>query len=232
MLFIVKNYAGDRMNFDMASERLTLPHALLVVRDEVIPGDYEGRPTARRGMAGTLLIEKMVGAAAEAGADLAACLALGERIAGAVRTMGVALSGCVLPGAAKPTFTLAAGEMEVGVGIHGEPGRKKRARQTAEAIVAPMVDDICGDLGARPGDRVLLHINGLGATPLVELYLVFHAAETCCRAKGLRIERCLVGNYTTSLEMAGCSITLMRLDDELVGLWDAPVCTPALRWGL
>lgn len=229
ILFIIKNYSGDRMNFEIALEMMEIDHEIVVIADEALP--FEIDPTSnRRGMAGTLVVEKLVGAAAEAGANLLACKHIGEQIINTTRSMGVALTGCEIPAAKKPTFTLADDELEMGVGIHGEPGRMRIKHMPADDMAHQMIQAICKDLGTRSGDRVLLHVNGFGSTPLMELYLVYHAASKLCRASGLEIVRSLVGNHTTSLDMAGCSITLSLMDDKLIQLWDAPVHTPTLRW--
>lgn len=230
ILLIVKNYAGDRMNFEIATEMLDLPCETLVVSDEALSPSFEGI-TSRRGMAGTVLVEKMVGAAAQSGADLTACRRLGERINRCTRSMGVALTGCMVPAAEKSTFMLAEDEVEIGVGIHGEPGRQRSKHLPADDLIGLLLDTICTDLALRGGDRVLLHVNGFGGTPLIELYLIHHVAAQICKAKGLTIVRTLVGNHTTSLEMAGCSITLSIMADDLLALWDAPVRTPVLQWG-
>lgn len=230
VLFMVKNYDGDVMNFEMAAEMLELPNASLIISDETAPED-SGPATARRGMAGTVIIEKLVGAAAEAGADLQACLELGRRVNQTTRSMGVALTSCQVPGARQPTVAIGDDEVELGVGIHGEPGRRRQKLTSAQGLLEPILNDICADLAPKAGDQVLLHINGLGGTPLLELYLVYQEAERLCRAKGLTVARSLVGNYTTCLDMAGCSVTLSKMDGELLRLWDAPVHTPVLRWG-
>jgi dihydroxyacetone kinase-like protein len=230
ILFIVKNYSGDRMNFEIAEELLDLPLETVVVSDEALPLDSDPAST-RRGMAGTVLVEKMVGAAAEAGADLKKCKHIGDKVNSVTRTMGVALTSCVIPAVRKPTFVLAEDELEMGVGIHGEPGRKRIKRMPVNDLVHQMIEAISTDLAVCSGDQVLLHVNGFGGTPLIELYLVYHAAAKICRAKGLEIVRSLVGNHTTSLEMAGCSITMSLLDEQLLRLWDAPVHTPCLCWG-
>lgn len=185
----------------------------------------------RCGVAATVVVEKIVGAAADAGADLAACQALGERVNKASGTMGVALTSCMVPAAGKPTFVLGEGEMEFGVGIHGEPGRRRVTMMTADEIAAEVVSAICESTQPKRGESVLLLVNGMGATPLMELYLMYHAAARQCADRGLEIARSLVGNYCTSLDMAGCSITLTRLDDKLIALWDGPVHTAALCWG-
>jgi phosphoenolpyruvate---glycerone phosphotransferase subunit DhaK len=230
VLFIVKNYAGDLMNFEMAAE--TIDGAETIVTNDDVAVEDSTYTQGRRGVAGTVIVEKIVGAAAEAGADLATCRRLGERVNAATGSMGVALTSGTVPAAGRPTFDIADNEMEMGVGIHGEPGRRRVALTSADEIAAEMVGAIVDALAPKPGEPCLLLLNGMGATPLLELYLMFHAARRECEARGLRIERSLVGNYCTSLDMAGCSITLTRLDDELVRLWDAPVHTAALRWGL
>jgi dihydroxyacetone kinase-like protein len=230
LLLIVKNYAGDVMNFEMAGEMLSGDVATVLTNDDVAVEDST-YTTGRRGVAGTVLVEKIVGAAAEAGADLAACKALGDRVNKATGSMGVALTSCTVPAAGSPTFAIGDDEMEMGVGIHGEPGRRRVALQSANAIADELTGGICAALDPGAGERVLLLVNGFGGTPLMELYLMYHAAAQRCRERGLQVARSLVGNYTTSLEMAGCSLTLTRLDDEMIGLWDAPVHTAGLRWG-
>jgi len=230
LLFIVKNYAGDLMNFEMGADMLGEGHATVLVNDDVAVEDST-YTQGRRGVAGTLLVEKIVGAAAEAGADLAACKALGQRVVAATGSMGVALSSCTVPAAGKPTFTLAEDEMEMGVGIHGEPGRRRVKLASADAIAEEMLGAILGHLKPRAGQEILLLVNGFGGTPLMELYLMHHAATKVLDGAGLKVARSLVGNWTTSLEMAGCSLTVMLLDAELTRLWDAPVETAALRWG-
>jgi phosphoenolpyruvate---glycerone phosphotransferase subunit DhaK len=230
VLFIVKNYAGDVMNFEMAAEMLTGERASVLTNDDVAVEDST-YTTGRRGVAGTVVVEKIVGAAAEDGADLAACKALGDRVNAATGSMGVALTSCTVPAAGGPTFQIGDDEMEMGVGIHGEPGRKRVKLAPADAIAEEMIGAICHALGPKSGERVLLFVNGFGATPLMELYLMYHAAARLCADRGLSVARSLVGSYTTSLDMAGCSLTLTRLDDQLIELWDAPVHTPGLRWG-
>ena len=230
VLFIVKNYSGDVMNFEMAVEMLAGENASVITNDDVAVEDSTFT-TGRRGVAGTMIVEKIVGAAAEAGADLAACTALGARVNKAAGSMGVALTSCTVPAAGTPTLDIGEDEMEMGVGIHGEPGRRRVKLAAADAIAEEIVGAITADLGPKSGDRVLLMVNGFGGTPLMELYLMYGAAARLCAGTGLRIARSMVGNYTTSLEMAGCSITLVMLDDEMIELWDAPVHTAALRWG-
>jgi dihydroxyacetone kinase-like protein len=183
-------------------------------------------------VAGTLIVEKMLGAAAEQGRDLAALKALGDRVNGATRSMGVALTSCTVPAAGKPTFTLGENEIEMGVGIHGEPGRRRVKLMPADAIAKEMTDAILGDFGNRARGKALLLVNGFGGTPAMELYVMYNCARRLIEAAGLQVARSLVGNYVTSLEMAGCSITVTLLDDELTALWDAPVRTAALRWGM
>lgn len=232
VLFIVKNYSGDVMNFEMAAEMagdMGIEVASIVTNDDVAV-ENSTFTQGRRGVAGTVAVEKIIGAAAEAGMDLAGCQALGERVNAATGSMGLALSSCTVPAAGSPTFALGEAEMELGVGIHGEPGRERVALKTADDIAAMMVGAICESIAPAAGDRVLLLVNGMGGTPQMELYLMYHAAARLCEARGLTVARSLVGNYCTSLEMQGCSVTLTKLDDETIGYWDAPVHTAALRW--
>ena len=230
VLLIVKNYEGDVMNFDMAREMAAGDLATVVVDDDVAV-ERSTYSTGRRGVAGTMVVEKIVGAAAEQGRDLPALQALGDRVVGATRSMGVALTSCTVPEAGKPTFELGEDEMEFGVGIHGEPGRRRGTLASADAIADEMVAAIMGDLGADAGTELLLLVNGFGATPLLELYLMYNAARLRLEERGYAVSRSLVGNYVTSLDMAGCSLTATVMDSELAALWDAPVHTPALRWG-
>lgn len=229
VLFIVKNYAGDVMNFEIAAEMLDQPNASLLVHDDVSLPEQQGM--GRRGVAGTSIVEKIVGAAAEAGYDLAACLALGERVVRATASMGVALSSCTVPALGRTVFDLGEDEMEMGVGIHGEKGRERLRFTTADEIVRTLVAAIDAELQPARGQPALLHVNGFGATTALELYLVYEAARRHWEGAGVQIARSLVGNYTTSLDMAGCSITLSLLDEEMLRLWDAPVHTAAFRWG-
>ena len=229
VLFIVKNYEGDVMNFEMAAEMYEGRQASVLTNDDVAVEDSTWT-TGRRGVAGTVVVEKMVGAAAEAGAGLETLQALGTRVNARTRSMGVALTSCTVPAAGKPTFDLPEDEMEMGVGIHGEPGRRRVRLQSADAIAEEMVAAITGDLAPASGSAVLLLANGFGGTPAMELYLMYHSARRLLEARGLKVARSLVGNYCTSLDMAGCSLTVTALDDELIGLWDAPVHTAALRW--
>jgi dihydroxyacetone kinase-like protein len=229
VLFIVKNYEGDVMNFDMAAEMAGREIAKVVTDDDVAV-ETSTYSTGRRGVAGTLIVEKILGAAAEQGRGLAELKTLGERVNGRTRSMGVALTSCTVPAAGSPTFTIGEDEMEMGVGIHGESGRRRVKLASADAIADEMVGAIGGDL-AEAGDALLL-VNGFGGTPLMELYLMYHAVRDRLERRGYTIRRSLVGNYVTSLDMAGCSITVSLLDGETEALWDAPVHTAALRWGV
>jgi dihydroxyacetone kinase-like protein len=229
VLFIVKNYAGDSMNFQIASEMLGIENATVLVNDDVAV-ENSTHTTGRRGVAGTVMVEKMVGAAAEAGASLHECKMLGDRVNAATASMGVAFTSCTVPAAGRATFDIGDDEMEVGVGIHGEPGRRREKLKPAARIVEDLLAAILADLKPQPGREVLLHVNGFGGTPQMELYLLFHDAAKQLRARGLNPVRSLVGNFTTSLEMAGASLTVTLLDDDLKSLWDAPVHTPALHW--
>jgi len=233
ILFVVKNYEGDVMNFDMAAEMaadLGIEVQSVKTNDDVAVEDSTWT-TGRRGVAGTLVVEKIVGAAAEEGRDLAALKALGDKVNAATRSMGVALTSCTVPAAGKPTFAIGEDEMEMGVGIHGEPGRRRVKLATADAIAAEMMGAILAELPAGKSNA-LLFVNGFGGTPLMELYLVYNAARAHLEKHGLTAARSLVGNYVTSLDMAGCSITVTLLDDEALRLWDAPVHTAGLRWGM
>ena len=229
VLMIVKNYAGDTASFQVASEMLDDDCAIVLVDDDVAV-EHSTHTVGRRGVAGTLIVEKMLGAAAEAGADLYECKALGVRINNATASMGVALSSCTVPREGRPTFAIGPGEMEVGVGIHGEPGRHRQSVVPADEIVSLLLAPILKDLAIKAGRQVLLHVNGFGGTPLIELHLLNKIATERLRAEGLEVKRWLVGNHTTSLEMAGASLTVTALDDELTSLWDAPVTTASLRW--
>ena len=229
-LFIVKNYAGDVMNFEMAAEMYDGTSATVLTNDDVAVEDST-YTTGRRGVAGTFVVEKVVGAVAESGADLEACRALGARVNERTASMGVALTSCTVPEAGRPTFDIEDDEMEMGVGIHGEPGRKRLPMASADDIAARLVEPILGDLSPAEGARALLLVNGFGATPLMELTLMYDAARRAMASSGVEVARSLVGNYVTSLDMAGCSVTLSLMDDETLSLWDAPVHTAALRWG-
>jgi phosphoenolpyruvate---glycerone phosphotransferase subunit DhaK len=231
ILYIVKNYEGDVMNFAMATEMASGPVESLVINDDVAV-ENSTWTTGRRGVAGTLIVEKMLGAAAERGDSLPDLKLLGERINGRTRSMGVALTSCTVPEAGKPTFALGEDEMEMGVGIHGEPGRRRVKLASADAIVDEMLGAIVSDLSLSAASEVLLFVNGFGGTPLMELYLMQDRARLWLDARGIKAARALTGSYVTSLDMAGCSLTLSVMDGEAKALWDAPVHTAALRWGM
>jgi dihydroxyacetone kinase-like protein len=230
VLWIVKNYSGDLMNFEMAAEMFGGPSATVLIDDDVAV-ESSLHSQGRRGVAGTVIVEKIVGAAAERGDDLESLRALGERVNAACGSMGVALTSCTVPAAGTPTFRLADDEMEMGAGIHGEPGRRRAAMMPANDIAGELVGAICESIGPAAGDDLLLLVNGMGGTPQMELYLMYDAAVRALASRGIGVARSLVGNYCTSLEMAGVSLTLAKLDDEMTRLWDAPVHTAALRWG-
>lgn len=230
-LLIVKNYTGDVLNFETAGELAESEVRSVVIDDDVAVKDSL-YTAGRRGVGGTVLLEKIVGAAAERGDDLAACVALSERVIASVRSMGLALTSCTVPHVGSPSFELADDEMEIGIGIHGEPGRRRVPVGTASEMVSALLTPIVEDLPFEAGDRVLLFTNSMGGTPLIELYLAHGIAEQLLADRGITVERRLVGPYITSLEMQGMSLTLLRLDDEMIELWDAPVHTPALRWGV
>ena len=233
VLHIVKNYTGDVMNFEMAAE-FALAEGI-VVESVVIDDDVAVKDSlytaGRRGVGATVLAEKICGAAAEQGRPLAEVAGLCRRVNAEARSMGVALTSCTTPMAGKPTFAIGDGDMEVGVGIHGEPGRERRPLATAHEIVETLATAIVDDLPFARGDSVLAFVNGMGGTPLMELYIVFNELHRFLEGRGITIARSLVGSYMTALDMAGCSLTLLRLDDDLTALWDAPVNTPGLRWG-
>jgi phosphoenolpyruvate---glycerone phosphotransferase subunit DhaK len=233
VLQIVKNYAGDVMNFEMAAELADNSGtrvATVMTNDDVAVQDSL-YTAGRRGVGVTVLVEKMCGAAAERGQDLTSVAAVGQKVNRMGRSMGMALSSCAIPAAGKPTFELGEGEMEIGIGIHGEPGRYREPLAGAAQVAERLVEPVLADLPFRSGDAVLAFVNGMGGTPLIELYVMFAEVARILAGHGITVQRSLVGSYMTSLEMAGCSVTLLKLDDELVGLWDAPVITPALRWG-
>lgn len=231
VLFIVKNYSGDVMNFEMASELCEMPNATVLVNDDVAV-ENSSFTTGRRGVAGTVIVEKLVGSFAETGADLEACRTFGERVAGRIASMGVAFSSCTVPAAGKPTFSLGDDEIEIGVGIHGEPGRRRAKFASADAIADELLAAIVEDLKPAADARLLVLVNGLGGTALGELYLLYDAVRRWLDGRGLGIARSQVGALTTSLEMAGASITLCTLDDEMTRHWDSPVHTAGLRWGM
>jgi len=234
VLHIVKNYTGDVMNFEMAAD-LGAAEGIevqsVVTNDDVAVQDSL-YTAGRRGVGVTVLLEKIVGGLAETGAPLAQVAALGRKVNDQGRSMGMALTSCIVPSAGKPTFELGDDEMEIGIGIHGEPGRRRVKLAPADDITEMLAVPVIEDLGLKAGDRVLAFVNGMGGTPLIELYVVFNALNRILRGRQISIARSFVGSYITSLEMAGCSITLLRLDDELIRYWDAPVHTPALRWGV
>ncbi|MCC3301028.1 dihydroxyacetone kinase subunit DhaK [Arthrobacter sp. zg-Y895] len=234
VLLVVKNYTGDILNFETAAELAGVEGIdirTVVVNDDVAVEDST-YTAGRRGVAGTVLLERIAGGATERGDDLAKVAEIAERVNANVRSMGVALAPCTVPHAGEPSFTLAEDEIEMGVGIHGEPGRHRVAMTTADSITDQLMEPVLSDLGVTSGERVLLFVNGMGGTPLSELYIVYRRAAQILADRGARVERSLVGNYITALEMEGASVTLLRLDDELTELWDSPVNTPALRWGV
>jgi phosphoenolpyruvate---glycerone phosphotransferase subunit DhaK len=230
-LFIVKNYSGDVMNFEMASEMSDLPNAMVLINDDVAV-ENSSYTTGRRGVAGAVIVEKLVGSLAESGADLEQCKAFGDRINKHTATMGVAFSSCTVPAAGTLTFKIGDDEIEVGVGIHGEPGRRRARFAAADAIAGELLRAIVADLKPKADAELLVLINGLGGTPLGELYLLFNSTRLWLQERALKIARVQVGSLTTSLEMAGASITLCVLDEEMARHWDSPVHTPSLRWGM
>jgi phosphoenolpyruvate---glycerone phosphotransferase subunit DhaK len=233
-LHIVKNYTGDVMNFEMAAELCQaegIEVVAVVTNDDVAVQDSLWT-AGRRGVGITVLAEKICGAAAEKGMNLQQVADICRKVNDQGRSMGMALTSCTVPAAGKPTFEIGADEMEIGIGIHGEPGRTRMALKEVDEITEMMADAIISDLPYKSGDSVIVMVNGMGGTPLIELYIVFNKLNQICQAKGIKIVRNLIGNYITSLEMQGCSITLLKTDDELTALWDAPVHTPALRWGV
>jgi dihydroxyacetone kinase-like protein len=233
VLHIVKNYTGDILNFEMAAELCQMqgiPVEAVVINDDVAVEDSL-YTAGRRGVGATVLAEKICGAAAERGIPLDRVAALCRKVNETARSMGMALTPCTVPAAGKPTFELVGDEMEMGIGIHGEPGRERMPVETARQIATRMTETILGDLPMADDQPVIAMVNGMGGTPLLELYLVYRELEQLLKARNIVVARRLVGNYITSLEMAGCSITLLRADDELVSLWDDPVLTPGLRWG-
>ncbi len=234
VLHIVKNYTGDVMNFEMAGELCAaegIRVQTVLLNDDVAVKDSL-YTAGRRGVGGTVLAEKLCGAAAERGQPLAEVAALGREVNARVRSMGLALTSCTVPAAGKPTFELGEQEMEIGIGIHGEPGRKRLPLKPVREIVEMMAAEILADLPFQRGDEVIALVNGMGASPLLELYIASGELERVCAGQGIRIARRLVGNYITSLDMAGFSLTLLQADARLLGLWDQPVRTAALRWGI
>jgi dihydroxyacetone kinase-like protein len=233
VVHIVKNYTGDVMNFKLAAEDAAdegINVEAVLVDDDVAVQDSL-YTAGRRGVGATVLLEKLAGAAAERGDDLAAVSTIARRVNDRARSFGVALSSCTPPANGTPIFDLPEGEAEIGIGIHGEPGRRREPLGTAHELATAMVEAVLSDLQPASGTRVLPFVNGMGGTPQIELYLLYHEVDQLLRAEGLVPERNLVGSYITSLEMAGASLTLLELDDELIQLWDAPVHTAALRWG-
>jgi dihydroxyacetone kinase-like protein len=233
VLHIVKNYTGDIMNFEMAadlgkSEGIQVES--VVIQDDVAVQDSL-YTAGRRGVGSTVLAEKVCGAAAEAGRSLQEVTDVCKKVRDLGRSMGMALTSCTVPHVGKPTFELGENEMEIGIGIHGEPGRTRMELKSADEIVDRLMEPILKDLPYKSGDEVLLFVNGMGGSPLIELYIVYRRAHELATQHGLKVVRNLIGPYITSLEMAGTSITLLKLDDDLTKLWDAPVHTPALRWG-
>ncbi|HMO11861.1 MAG TPA: dihydroxyacetone kinase subunit DhaK [Actinotalea sp.] len=232
VLHIVKNYTGDVLNFETAAELADaegIAVRTVVVNDDVAVEDSL-YTAGRRGVGGTVMVEKIAGAAAERGDDLDAVAAIAEKVNASIRSMGVALTACTVPHAGKPSFDLPEEEIEIGIGIHGEPGRRRIPLAPADEITEMLTAPVLDDLGLGSGEQVLLMVNGMGGTPASELYIVYRAARRLVEARGGVVTRSLVGNYVTSLEMQGCSVTVLRLDDELTALWDAPVHTTALRW--
>jgi phosphoenolpyruvate---glycerone phosphotransferase subunit DhaK len=234
VLHIVKNYTGDVLNFEMAAELAEadgIQVASVVTNDDVAVQDSL-YTAGRRGVGVTVLLEKIVGGLAETGAPLDAVAALARKVNEQGRSMGMALTSSTVPAAGKPTFELNDDEIEIGIGIHGEPGRRRVKLASASAVTEMLAIPVIEDLGLRAGDSVLAFVNSLGSTPLIELYIVANELAKILRGRHITIARSLIGNYITSLEMAGCSITLLRLDDEMNRYWDAPVHTPVLRWGV
>jgi phosphoenolpyruvate---glycerone phosphotransferase subunit DhaK len=233
VVHIVKNYTGDVMNFDMAAELARsegIEVESVLVDDDVAVQDSL-YTAGRRGVGTTVLLEKIAGAAAEEKRPLKEVAEIARRVNDVGRSMGMALTSCTVPAAGKPTFELADDEMEIGIGIHGEPGRERTKLGSAHDIVEMLAAAVADDLPYQRGDEVLAFVNGMGGTPLIELYVVYNELNRYLQGRGIKITRNLIGPYITSLEMAGCSITLVRLDEEFTSLWDAPVKTPGLRWG-
>jgi len=233
VLHIVKNYTGDVLNFEMAADLAreeNIEVEAVVVDDDVAVQDSL-YTAGRRGVGATVLAEKICGAAAEDKRSLKEVADLCRKVNGNARSMGMALTSCIVPAAGAPTFDLGEDEMEIGIGIHGEPGRERISLAPAKEVVERLAGPIVDDLSLQQGDNVLAFVNSMGGTPLIELYIVFNELKKLLSGRGVNIARNLIGPYITSLEMAGCSITLLKLDDELTRLWDAPVTTPGLTWG-
>jgi dihydroxyacetone kinase-like protein len=234
VLHIVKNYTGDVMNFEMAAELVAADSGTevtaVVVDDDVAVQDSL-YTAGRRGVGATVVLEKLAGAAAEQGRPLAEVAEVARRVNGQARSMGMALTSCTVPAAGQPTFDLPEGEMEIGIGIHGEPGRRRVPLAPAREVAEMLVEPVLSDLDFTGGGGVIAFVNGMGGTPLIELYLMYAEVAAVLEKAGVTVARSLVGSYMTSLEMAGCSVTLVKVDEDLVRLWDAPVRTPGLRWG-
>jgi phosphoenolpyruvate---glycerone phosphotransferase subunit DhaK len=234
VLHIVKNYTGDIMNFEMAADLARAENIEIesVIIDDDVAVKDSLYTAGRRGVGSTVLAEKVVGAAAEQRKSLKEVADVCRKVKGWGRTMGMALTSCTVPHVGKPTFDLPEDQMEIGIGIHGEPGRTRMTVKPADEIVAMLMEPIINDIPYKAGEEVLLFVNGMGGTPLVELYIAYRKAHEIATKKGLKVVRHLIGPYITSLEMAGLSITLLKMDDQLLKLWDAPVNTPGLRWGM
>jgi phosphoenolpyruvate---glycerone phosphotransferase subunit DhaK len=235
VLHIVKNYTGDVMNFEMAAELVAAEsgtEVVAVVVDDDVAVQDSLYTAGRRGVGATVLLEKLAGAAAEQGRPLADVAGIARTVNEQARSMGMALTSCTVPAAGKPTFDLPDGEMEIGIGIHGEPGRRRVPLAPAREIAEMLVEPVLSDLDFTGGDGVIAFVNGMGGTPLLELYVMFAEVNQVLEKAGVTVARSLVGSYMTSLEMAGCSVTLLKVDDDLLRLWDAPVRTPGLRWGV
>lgn len=231
VIFIVKNYAGDIMNFEMAAEMHSGANATIITNDDVaLLGASRISEQGNRGVAGTVIVEKIVGAAAERGMDIGACVAVGNRVNAATGSMAVALSSCIVPAAGTPTFTLGDNEIELGVGIHGEAGRERTTLKTADELADIFLESILGKINPSPNDPLLLMSNGLGGTPPSELYIFYNSARKILEKRGFKVARSLVGNYCTALEMAGASLTVTKLTDEDLSLWDDPVSTTGMHW--
>jgi len=235
ILHVVKNYTGDVMNFEMAAEMAAAENGarvVSVVTDDDVAVQDSTWTAGRRGVGATVLLEQIAGAAAEQGRDLDEVARIARSVNANGRSMGLALTSCTVPAVGHPTFELGEDEMELGVGIHGEPGRQRLPLAPAREVASLLVEPVLSDLPFEKGDPVIAFVNGLGGTPLIELYLMFNEVQKILDQHGVAVARSLVGSYITSLDMAGVSVTLLRVDDELLSLWDAPVNTPALRWGI
>jgi dihydroxyacetone kinase-like protein len=234
VLHIVKNYTGDVMNFEMAAD-LAKDEGIeveSVVTDDDVAVQDSLYTAGRRGVGSTVLAEKLCGAAAEEGRSLKEVADVCRKVKDLGRSMGMALTSCTVPHVGKPTFDLPDDEMEIGIGIHGEPGRERMKVKTADEITEMLMEPVVNDIPYKSGDEVLLFVNSMGGTPPIELYIVYRKAFEIAQKHGLKVVRNLIGAYITSLEMAGCSITMLKMDDDLKKLWDAPVNTPGLRWGV